>query len=600
MAEILLLKGDPAPTPDPGYSAIYVKVDGKYYTKDENGIETALIGTVGPTGPMGATGPAGPTGATGATGPTGATGSKGDTGATGPKGDTGATGATGPAGPTGATGPTGPTGAAATIAVGTTTTLTPGSSATVTNVGTSGAAIFNFGIPQGTTGAAGTNGTNGAPGSVWYEGSGAPSSGTGINGDYYLNVSNGDVYTKTSGSWGSPVGNIRGPSGSGTGDVVGPTGATANDVATFDGATGKLIKDSGVAISSLARTGANSDITSMTGVTGGISTPSFIQFNTSPTVTPAQGMVWFDGNSTLNLQMTANVDAAMNEDTFMYVKASSAITKGQLCMFNGTDGASGHILAIPATGLTTEQYIIGVAAESIGNGNFGLIQTLGKLTGIDTSGSAVSETWANGDILYYNSAYTGGLTKVFPTSGPIVIVAAVVYAHAGSTGIITIRPTFTQRVTATSPLTSTVTSTGTALSISQANTSTSGYLSSTDWNTFNGKQAAYTNLSTFGALANGTGWLYNNGSGTLSYSTPTKTDVGLSSVTNDAQTKAAIVPNTVPTNGQLLIGNGTNYTVAALTAGTGITVTNSSGGITITNSGATTGKAIAMAMIFGF
>ena len=62
MAEILLLKGDPAPTPDPGYSAIYVKVDGKYYTKDENGIETPLIGVKGDTGPMGSTGPTGPAG----------------------------------------------------------------------------------------------------------------------------------------------------------------------------------------------------------------------------------------------------------------------------------------------------------------------------------------------------------------------------------------------------------------------------------------------------------------------------------------------------------------------------------------------------------
>jgi hypothetical protein len=40
---------------------------------------------------------------------------------------------------------------------------------------------------------------------------------------------------------------------------------------------------------------------------------------------------------------------------------------------------------------------------------------------------------------------------------------------------------------------------------------------------------------------------------------------------------------TTPTNGQLLIGNGTGYTVAALTQGTGIAVTNGSGAITIAN-----------------
>jgi hypothetical protein len=39
----------------------------------------------------------------------------------------------------------------------------------------------------------------------------------------------------------------------------------------------------------------------------------------------------------------------------------------------------------------------------------------------------------------------------------------------------------------------------------------------------------------------------------------------------------------VPTNGQLLIGNGTGYSTAAITAGSGISVTNGSGTITITN-----------------
>ena len=51
----------------------------------------------------------------------------------------------------GSTGATGATGTAATITVGTTTTLTPGSSATVTNSGTSSAAVFDFGIPSGST-----------------------------------------------------------------------------------------------------------------------------------------------------------------------------------------------------------------------------------------------------------------------------------------------------------------------------------------------------------------------------------------------------------------------------------------------------------------
>lgn len=45
--------------------------------------------------------------------------------------------------------------------------------------------------------------------------------------------------------------------------------------------------------------------------------------------------------------------------------------------------------------------------------------------------------------------------------------------------------------------------------------------------------------------------------------------------------------STVPTNGQLLIGNGTNYTAANLTAGSGALITNAAGSITIATTGAT-------------
>jgi len=99
-------------------------------------------------------------------------------------------------------------------------------------------------------------------------------------------------------------------------------------------------------------------------------------------------------------------------------------------------------------------------------------------------------------------------------------------------------------VTGTTPISSSGGATPN-ISISLANTTTDGYLSSTDWNTFNGKQTAYTNLSTIGGLVNSAGWLYNNGTGTFSYSTPTAADVGA-----------------VPTARTLSI-NGTSYDLTA-------------------------------------
>jgi len=71
-----------------------------------------------------------------------------------------------PKGDKGDTGDPGADGAAATIAVGSTTTGNAGTNASVSNSGSSSAAIFNFTIPRGATGDSGTNGADGADGAA--------------------------------------------------------------------------------------------------------------------------------------------------------------------------------------------------------------------------------------------------------------------------------------------------------------------------------------------------------------------------------------------------------------------------------------------------
>jgi len=96
-------------------------------------------------------------------GDVGPQGLKGDTGLTGPKGDTGDTGPAGIQGPKGDTGAAGTNGTdgtnglAATISVGTVTTGAAGSTAIVTNAGTSSAAVLNFTIPRGADGTSGSS-----------------------------------------------------------------------------------------------------------------------------------------------------------------------------------------------------------------------------------------------------------------------------------------------------------------------------------------------------------------------------------------------------------------------------------------------------------
>ena len=132
----------------------------------------------------------GPTGPTGPAGPAGADGAAGAAGPQGPQGDQGPAGPTGPAGPAGANGAAGAAGSAATVAVGTVTTGAAGSSATVTNTGTSSAAVLNFAIPKGDTGATGPAG----PSNVVTVNL-VTANGTALNGsiDYFVNAGGGSI-----------------------------------------------------------------------------------------------------------------------------------------------------------------------------------------------------------------------------------------------------------------------------------------------------------------------------------------------------------------------------------------------------------------------
>lgn len=176
----------------------------------------------------------------------------------------------------------------------------------------------------------------------------------------------------------------------------------------------------------------------------------WLQFDTTPDTYPtgpaANGtLYWDDADAikTLNIIMedSGEVVQHIGEETYYRVKASAPITNGQVVMFTGTVGASGGLRGAPATGLTAFQneLIMGVATQDIANNGWGYVTWFGEVKGINTTGGA--ETWADGDILYYNPAVAGGLTKFVPSApNPKVIVASVV--HAATNGILFVRPTF--------------------------------------------------------------------------------------------------------------------------------------------------------------
>jgi hypothetical protein len=178
---------------------------------------------------------------------------------------------------------------------------------------------------------------------------------------------------------------------------------------------------------------------------------------------------------------------------------------------------------------------IGIVCETIATNQEGFILTVGQLEEINTTGSLQGETWADGDVLYLSPTTAGRLTNIKPTgaTGHIVVMGYVEYAHAihgkiyvkimngweldelhnvfinspaNNEGLFydsadslwknkTIASalgytpvTNTRTISTTAPLSGGGDLTANrTLSISQASTSTDGFLTSTNWNTFNNK-----------------------------------------------------------------------------------------------------------------
>ena len=167
----------------------------------------------------------------------------------------------------------------------------------------------------------------------------------------------------------------------------------------------------------------------------------WVTFDTTPEHVPTDiGTVAWDGGTTLGIQMTANVLQPVGEAQYYFIKASAAIAKGELVMFDGSVGASGVLKGKPSTGVTNGQLIMGIAAEAIANNGFGLVSSFGLVRGFNTTGTPYGEVWADGDILYYNPSYAGGLTKNLPAAPiPHVVVAAVVNASSAGAGSVFVR-----------------------------------------------------------------------------------------------------------------------------------------------------------------
>ena len=188
-------------------------------------------------------------------------------------------------------GTNGKDGKAATVRIGTVSTGAPGTQAAVNNSGTETDAVLNITIPRGSDGEKGKDGSNGKDGATWLFGTVPPTT-QGKAGDFYINTSNFDLYSKASGTW-TKTGNIKG--------ATGPAGPPGND--GKDGSNGTNGKDG------------------------------------APGVKGADGATWLFGSVAPAASLGKNTDFYLNTVTYdVYNKASNAWTKtGNI---KGASGAS--------------------------------------------------------------------------------------------------------------------------------------------------------------------------------------------------------------------------------------------------------------------
>ena len=291
------------------------------------------------------------------------------------------------------------------------------------------------------------------------------SSGSGLNPRVLLGTASEIDVANGDGASGNPtVGLADNPIIPGTGGVKLPTGTTAErnpntngyvryntDLGVFEGYAGGswqkifsggqlAVADGGTGASSAvnaranlsaAVSGANNDITSLSAVTGGISTPDFVQLDTAAGASSALGRLrWNATTATAAFGIVGGTEE-VNIGQQMYAHVTNAesvpITRGQAVYLFEATGNRASVKLANNTGDATSAKTLGLVAEnSIGAGQAGFVITQGVLDKLNTA------AFLEGTTLYLG-ATAGSLTSTKPAApNHLVYIGVVERANAGN------------------------------------------------------------------------------------------------------------------------------------------------------------------------
>lgn len=180
--------------------------------------------------------------------------------------------------------------------------------------------------------------------------------------------------------------------------VVSPTAATVN---VSGAATATVNQDQATVVSNLDQVNT-------------ISSPAWIQWNTTATPTTGVGRMWWnDTDGTLDLGMKGgNVVQQIGQELFAYVKSSDggARNEGQAVYITGSDGTNKLVALAQANTEPTSSKTFAVMTESISGGSKGFCTTFGLVRNLNT------DHLTEGAAVWLSPTTPGNLTSTRPTA----------------------------------------------------------------------------------------------------------------------------------------------------------------------------------------
>ena len=168
----------------------------------------------------------------------------------------------------------------------------------------------------------------------------------------------------------------------------------------------------------------------------------YVQFRNSHTQIKTPGKLhWSYSYGDLQFTHIGGLVQNLGIDSMAHVYNGSGVTinKGEVISFNGISGGDIQIQKFIADGTVSSLYLMGSASETIASGERGHVTLFGYIRDVDASGTAYSESWSIGDVLYASPTSSGGYTNVKPTAPNNCIPVAVVLDNSSTVGDLYIR-----------------------------------------------------------------------------------------------------------------------------------------------------------------